>query len=106
MTHHVPAQFEAPDLLAIDYLRIRNFYSKVRLDRRGLAGLVAQQAVEDHVDDRPVVAGRRPVRITGAKVGRVDAEPQHTRRGLAAPGRQDQKDHQQKSSYSRMYRSP
>ena len=76
MTHRIRAQLEGPDLLAVDDHGMGNLKSQVGLDRRCLTGFVTQQAVEDHVDDGSVVAGRRPMRVSGAEVGGVDAEPQ------------------------------
>ncbi len=76
MAHNVLAQFETPDLSALDHFWVGDCDRQIRLDRRGFPRPIPQQAVEDHVNNRTVISGGCLVWVAGAEISRVDSQLQ------------------------------
>ena len=74
MAHHVVAQLERPDLLAVDDLRLGDRRRDVRLDLGAVARHEANQAVEDHIDDGAILRAGGEVRVERGQVRGVDTE--------------------------------
>jgi len=77
VTHHPASEPEDPDLFAINKIWRRNIFSKIRFDGGRLSGFVAEEAVENHIDNGPVVSGSGSVRIARAKARCINAEAQY-----------------------------
>jgi hypothetical protein len=74
VAHRIVAQREGPDLLGAVHRRLGDGGGQVRLEFGDVAGLVADETVEDHVDDRPVLRRRGEVGVEVGQVGGIHAE--------------------------------
>jgi hypothetical protein len=77
MTHHPASEPEDPHLLAINKVWRRNIFSEIRFDGGRLSGFVAEEAVENHIDNGPVVSGSGSVGIASAESRCINAETQY-----------------------------
>src|SRR5690606_17912698 len=73
--HDAGLEGEGPRLGAIFVLGwFGHRFGEIRLELGGVTRDEADEAIEDHVDDRAVLRSGREVRVQGADVGRVDGE--------------------------------